>query len=424
MGALSGVEEMAMQCPTAQSLIAVFVASAFCAPAPGQGAVPQVMAWGRNSNGQTAVPTGLSDVVEVDGMVHTVALRADGTVVAWGLNGDGQSSVPAGLKDIAAISAGSFHTLALRRDGRVTGWGRDNTEQVSGPSSVAQAIAVEACGYGSMVLKPDGTVQSWGGALYTPPIGLAGVTQVAGEDIHCAARRSDGTVICWGSATFDGSWNFGQSTVPAGLSGVRKVATGAYHTLALKTDGSLVVWGRNDSGQRNVPVGNTFVDMDGGIDFSIGLTNQGKVLCWGGNGYQQLSVPASAQSGVYQVAAGGWHGIALQGPPITIQTVRPISGSIEGGTPITILGSNFRNGSIVTIGGAPATDIVVVSPTMITAKTPPGAVGPTNVAVDFGTATAFYYSPICSEDVDGDGEVGGSDISLLLLNFGPCSSAP
>jgi hypothetical protein len=422
---LEGVDSMVLSPHAARAPVALSLSFALCAPAWGQGAAPQLFCWGRNDEGQCAVPQALSDVIAVDGIYHTVALRSDGTVRAWGRNGDGQCNVPSNLADATAISAGIFHTLAQRANGSVVGWGRNDAQQCSGPAGVTGVRAIEACGYGSMVLKADGTVQTWGGSIYAPPTGLSGVVQIAGEDVHCAVTKGDGTVVCWGSGTTtSGAFNYGQSIVPTGLANVQKVATGSYHTLALKTDGSLVIWGLNDSGQRNVPAGNTFVDMDGGNDFSIGLTNQGKVLCWGGNGFQQLSVPASAQSGVYQVAAGGWHGIALQGPPITIQTVRPISGSIEGGTPITILGSNFRSGSIVTIGGVPATDMVVVSPSMITAKTPPGAVGPTNVAVDFGTATAFYYSPICSEDVDGDGEVGGSDISLLLLNFGPCATTP
>jgi hypothetical protein len=44
------------------------------------------------------------------------------------------------------------------------------------------------------------------------------------------------------------------------------------------------------------------------------------------------------------------------------------------------------------------------------------------VEVDFGAATALHYGPICSEDIDGNGEVDFADVSLLLLllRFGPC----
>ena len=49
--------------------------------------VTQIFAWGGNSDGQTTVPVGLSNVVAVaSGNYHNLALRADGTVAAWGYN--------------------------------------------------------------------------------------------------------------------------------------------------------------------------------------------------------------------------------------------------------------------------------------------------------------------------------------------------
>ena len=65
----------------------------------------------------------------------------------------------------------------------------------------------------------------------------------------------------------------------------------------------------------------------------------------------------------------------------TVGTVAPNSGPTTGGQAVTITGTNFTPGATVTIGGAPATGVTVVNPTTITATTPPGAVGPANVAV-------------------------------------------
>jgi hypothetical protein len=42
-----------------------------------------------------------------------VALRADGTVIEWGYATQGQGAVPAGLSDVIAIAAGVLHNLAL-----------------------------------------------------------------------------------------------------------------------------------------------------------------------------------------------------------------------------------------------------------------------------------------------------------------------
>jgi hypothetical protein len=55
-----------------------------------------VVAWGDNSYGQTTVPVEAQSGVKAiaAGLVHTVALKSDGSVVAWGNNDYGQIDVP------------------------------------------------------------------------------------------------------------------------------------------------------------------------------------------------------------------------------------------------------------------------------------------------------------------------------------------
>jgi len=72
-----------------------------------------------------------------------------------------------------------------------------------------------------------------------------------------------------------------------------------------------------------------------------------------------------------------------QGP--TIAGVAPAAGPTLGGTTITITGSNFAAGATVTVGGTPATEIVVQSATSLTARTPQHASGPGDVVVTVGT---------------------------------------
>lgn len=61
--------------------------------------------------------------------------------------------------------------------------------------------------------------------------------------------------------------------------------------------------------------------------------------------------------------------------------VTPDQGSQAGGTFITLTGAGFPADSDVLVGGSLATHVTVVSPTKITARTPPGAVGTVDVTV-------------------------------------------
>ena len=78
---------------------------------------------------------------------------------------------------------------------------------------------------------------------------------------------------------------------------------------------------------------------------------------------------------------------------ITISAITPSSGATGGGTQITITGTGFVSGTAatVTIGGIPATNVVVVSSTTITAITPAGGTaGAQTVVVTTHGSTATY----------------------------------
>ena len=65
----------------------------------------------------------------------------------------------------------------------------------------------------------------------------------------------------------------------------------------------------------------------------------------------------------------------------TVTNVSPNQGSTNGGTSVTITGTDFYTGATVTFGGASATGVNVVNSTTITATTPSHAAGVVNVVV-------------------------------------------
>ena len=65
----------------------------------------------------------------------------------------------------------------------------------------------------------------------------------------------------------------------------------------------------------------------------------------------------------------------------TVSAIAPATGSPTGGTAVTLTGTGFTGATGVTFRGVAATNLVVVSPTSITATTPAGAVGGASVLV-------------------------------------------
>ena len=108
---------------------------------------------------------------------------------------------------------------------------------------------------------------------------------------------------------------------------------------------------------------------------------------------------------------------------LVITSVQPISGASIGGTAVKINGNNFPISPTVTFGGVSATDIVRVTPSLITAVTPAGTPGMTMVAVNGASSESFYYRPNCGSDLDNNGVVDSADVGIVLLDIGNCSES-
>ena len=75
----------------------------------------------------------------------------------------------------------------------------------------------------------------------------------------------------------------------------------------------------------------------------------------------------------------------------SVTRVIPTRGPTSGGRPVRIIGSGFTGTpGVVTFGGAAATDVLVMSDTLITARTPAHAAGLVDVDVDGGTLEDAY----------------------------------
>jgi hypothetical protein len=68
-------------------------------------------------------------------------------------------------------------------------------------------------------------------------------------------------------------------------------------------------------------------------------------------------------------------------PAPTVTSISPTSGPTSGLTAVTITGTGFQYGATVTVGGAPATTMIVYNSTTITCYTPSGSTGAADVVV-------------------------------------------
>jgi hypothetical protein len=116
------------------------------------------------------------------------------------------------------------------------------------------------------------------------------------------------------------------------------------------------------------------------------------------------NTPAHAQGSVNVVVANPDGQSATRTGGFTFNATAPVligvaprTGLTTGGTSVTLTGQFFAPGATVTFGGAAATSVVVVSATLITAKTPPHKPGAVNIVVtnvggELGTlSSGFTY---------------------------------
>lgn len=168
------------------------------------------------------------------------------------------------------------------------------------------------------------------------------VLTVAAGTSHTCARKTDGTVRCWGddtagqlgtAAAEDGGLAYTAQVV--NIKDAIAIAAGDRHTCVVLGSAKVMCWGANQDGQLGTGSANTSspipLEVPGltaravacGADFTCAIETSGTVKCWGnglggqlGNGGTNSSstpVAVQALSNVVNVAAGQSHACAVRG---------------------------------------------------------------------------------------------------------------
>jgi Regulator of chromosome condensation (RCC1) repeat len=247
----------------------------------------------------------LEDVREIAaGEVHACAIKRSGELVCWGHNEDGELGdgttqsrwQPRAVPDVPGavkVAVGNRMTCAVFADDSVRCWGgmggtppRSRPQVVEGVKGKVRSIS--AGFFQGCVALEDGRVMCFGpsgksgGAIK----GLTDVVEVA-VGSHVCARRSDGTVWCWGT---NGNGQIGRpqgedEDVPRPVSGLgraKQIAAGPYFTCALLEAGDVSCWGSITEAEHvptRMPELEELVEIGAGYDGVCGLTKAGKDAC-------------------------------------------------------------------------------------------------------------------------------------------------
>lgn len=290
---------------------------------------------------------GLNNIVQVAaGEMFSMALKNDGTVWTWGKNDSGQlgnstyntSALPVqvtGISAVQTIAAGYNHSLAVTETGDLYSWGSNEVGQqgntgttIGGNSSYPQfaglshVVSVAAGGEHTLAATENGDVYAWGSSAFGKTghtetgiekvAGLQNITQVTAGRWFSAALDANGTVWTWGrnevkelGREISGEETSVPSAIPD-LEDVVSISAMDRHTLAVKQDGTLWAWGWNAVGQvgdgtlenRQSPVkimdnvllpnSTEKLTASAGVEFSVVLDGNSKVVAWGNNSSGQL----------------------------------------------------------------------------------------------------------------------------------------
>ncbi len=284
---------------------------------------------------------------------HAVAITADGKLYAWGANESGQLgfgisdnslyTIPSKIfttEQWQSVSARSSHTLAITADRKLYAWGANNYGQLGLGHTAIQSVPTlvnaegvnnwksVATGHAHTVaITTDGKLYVWGAnnhgqlgfgihndtSSYTTPMQISATEQwqsVSTRLSHTAAITSDGKLYVWGANNY-GQLGLGHTAIQnipitvnvEGVNAWKTASAGYSHTMAITSDGKLYGWGDNDYGQlglgkegdnQNTPqqIGDKtyWKSVSAGNDFTLALTDEGKLFVWGQNNYEQLGL--------------------------------------------------------------------------------------------------------------------------------------
>jgi alpha-tubulin suppressor-like RCC1 family protein len=208
--------------------------------------------WGDNDSGQHDAPEPIAGLLAAGG-AHACGKTESGGGICWGRDTEGQTTPPLGVtgaSDLFLLASGWLFSCAQTAEsGAPVCWGYDDQGQVS--TSPGQPLTHIALGqsFGIGILQLDRSLTCWGRDdvcdLVAAESGTGWQSVAAGVDFACGLSEA-GDVKCWGpneNGVIDG--------IPAGTATAISAGPGSRHACAILDDGegTVACWGLDASGQ-------------------------------------------------------------------------------------------------------------------------------------------------------------------------------
>jgi hypothetical protein len=298
-----------------------------------------------------------SNVVAVAaGSIHSLFVKADGTLWAMGYNGHGQlgngttvsTNQPVAVaSNVVAVAAGGEHSLFVKNDGTLWAMGYNFNGQLGNgtndnashpvPVNVASNVVAAAAGWGhSLFVKSDGTLWAMGynydGELgngttvnTNQPVAVASnVVAVAGGDDHSLFVKSDGTLWAMGS---NGNGQLGNgsttnSTVPVQVPSLIVASLGAMglslHSMSVGAFLPQISGLASQAVNFGQPATFSVTIPNGDGPFSYQWQHNGTNLSNATGATYSLANAARTDAGVYSINVSGLAGSVSQSATLTV----------------------------------------------------------------------------------------------------------
>jgi alpha-tubulin suppressor-like RCC1 family protein len=230
--------------------------------------------------------------ITTSGSPSVATIAAEGALpagVTFTDNGNGNGTATLSGRPDAGTTG--TYPLTITADNGIPPVASQSFTLVVNPARHSGFIEVAAGFEHSCARRSDGTVRCWGGNTYRQSTTTSQVfTQIAAGLFLTCGIEPNGIVACWGDY-------LDQSELSLGT--FRQISVSEIHGCGVKADGTVACWG-NNAYRATIPPPDTFIQVDAGWFHTCGVKTDHTVACWG-DGMVGRAIPAGSFS---QISAG------------------------------------------------------------------------------------------------------------------------